>query len=99
MYTEVATINVKPGTEDEFIASVQKAVPLFKNAKGCTSMELQRGVENPGRFRLLVGWKTLENHNVDFRQSPDFQAWRALVGHYFAGPPEVEHTTSVSKAF
>ncbi|MGC1560195.1 MAG: antibiotic biosynthesis monooxygenase, partial [Bradyrhizobium sp.] len=25
----------------------------------------------------------------------DFQAWRGLVGQYFAAPPEVEHTQTV----
>jgi hypothetical protein len=46
---------------------------------------------------LFVSWETLENHTVDFRGSPDFQEWRKLVGHYFAGAPQVEHVTQVLK--
>jgi hypothetical protein len=42
-----------------------------------------------------VKWGTLENHTVDFRSSEDFQAWRGLVGQYFAASPEVEHTQTV----
>jgi hypothetical protein len=43
----------------------------------------------------LVKWETLENHTVDFRGSENFAEWRALVGPYFASPPEVEHTNKV----
>jgi heme-degrading monooxygenase HmoA len=62
-------------------------------------MELQRSVEKPARYRLFVRWETVENHNVDFRGSEDFKAWRALVGHCFATPPEVEHTRQVVTGF
>jgi heme-degrading monooxygenase HmoA len=99
MILEIAQIDVKPGLEAEFEAGVAKAVPLFKRAKGCTGVELKRSVEKPGRYRLFVGWETLENHTVDFRGSADFAEWRKLVGHCFATPPEVEHATQVVKGF
>ena len=99
MVLEIAQIDVKPGMEADFEAGVAKAAALFKRAKGCQGMELQRGIEKPGRYRLVVQWDTIENHNVDFRGSPDFQEWRGLVGHYFASPPEVEHTQTVVAGF
>ncbi len=99
MILEIAQIDVKPGLEAEFEAAVGKAAPLFKRAKGCRRMELQRSIEKPGRYRLFVGWETLENHTVDFRGSEDFQSWRKLVGHCFASPPEVEHTAQVVDGF
>ena len=95
MIYEIAQIDVKPGSENEFEAGVRKAAPLFKRAKGCHSMKLERGIEKPDRYRLVVGWETLENHTVDFRGSADFQEWRSLVGHCFAAPPEVEHVQEV----
>ena len=95
MVLEIAQIDIKPGMEAEFEAGVAKAAPLFKRAKGCSSMALQKSVEKPSRYRLFVGWATVENHTVDFRGSEDFQTWRGLVGQYFAAPPEVEHTETV----
>jgi len=92
MFLEIAQIDIKPGQEAEFEAGVAKAAPLFKRAKGCKGMELQRSHEKPQRYRLMVKWDTLENHTVDFRGSSDFQEWRKLVGHCFAAPPDVEHT-------
>ena len=100
MVLEIAQINVKPGLEAEFEAGVAKAQPIFERAKGCRGMELHRSVEKPNRYRLLVKWETLKNHTVDFRDSADFQQWRALVGHCLdAGGPEVEHTTVVVPGF
>ena len=97
--TEIAQIDIKPGMEAEFEAGVAKAAPLFKRAKGCEAMRVERSVEKPQRYRLFVKWATLENHTVDFRASPDFQEWRKLVGHCFASPPEVEHTQEAVKGF
>lgn len=99
MITEIAQIDVKSGMEDEFESGVGKATPIFKRAKGCKGMSLERSHEKPQRYRLFVKWDTLENHTVDFRGSPDFQEWRKLVGHCFASPPDVEHTKKVVDGF
>ncbi len=99
MILEIAQIDVKPGLEAAFEAGVAEAAPIFKRAKGCSAMELQRSVEKPGRYRLFVTWATLENHTVDFRESADFQEWRKLVSHCFDGAPVVEHTRLALKGF
>ncbi|HEY4980624.1 MAG TPA: antibiotic biosynthesis monooxygenase [Pseudolabrys sp.] len=99
MIIEIAQIDVKPGMENDFEAGVKNAVPLFKRAKGCKGVALQRSHEKPARYRLFVQLETLDNHTVDFRGSPDFQEWRKLVGHCFAAPPEVEHVREVLHGF
>ena len=99
MITEIAQIDVKPGMEADFEAGVKTAAPLFRRAKGCAGMALQRSHEKPQRYRLFVQWQTVENHTVDFRGSADFQEWRKLVGHCFAAPPEVEHVHEVVRGF
>ena len=99
MILEIAQIEVKPGMEANFETDVKNAGPVFKRAKGCTGMALQRSHEKPQRYRLFVQWETLENHTKDFRESADFQEWRKLVAHCFAAPPEVEHVREVVKGF
>jgi heme-degrading monooxygenase HmoA len=99
MIMEIAQIDVKPGMEAEFETGVKNAAPLFKRAKGCTGMALQKSHEKPQRYRLFVKWDTVENHTVDFRGSADFQEWRKLVGHCFASPPDVEHVKEVVHGF
>jgi heme-degrading monooxygenase HmoA len=99
MVLEIAQIDVKPGMETEFEAGVAKAGPVFRRAKGCAGMTLQRSIEKPSRYRLFVQWETVENHTVDFRGSADFAEWRNLVGHCFASSPEVEHVREAVKGF
>ena len=99
MVLEIAQIDVKPGMEAEFEAGVAKATPVFRRAKGCTAMVLQRSIERPSRYRLFVTWETVEDHTVGFRNSPEFQDWRGLVSHCFASPPEVEHVRQVVQGF
>jgi heme-degrading monooxygenase HmoA len=99
MILEIAQIDIKSGMESEFEAGVAKAALLFKRAKGCKGLSLQRSVEKPSRYRLFVKWDKVENHTVDFRGSADFQEWRKLVGHCFATPPEVEHVRETVSGF
>jgi heme-degrading monooxygenase HmoA len=99
MVFESAELLIKPGMEEEFEAGVREAVPLFRRARGCEGMQLQRGIENPLAYRLLVRWQTLEDHTVHFRGSEDFQAWRRLVGHCFDGAPNVTHLDTALDCF
>jgi len=99
MVVESAEILVKAGMEEQFEAGVRAAAPLFQRARGCTSMRLQRGVENPRAYRLLVDWNTVEDHMVHFRESDDFQEWRRLVGHCFDGAPVVTHFEAAVDGF
>lgn len=99
MIFEIAHIQITADSHTAFEAAVTQAVPLFQRAQGCNSMKLERSIEHPDAYRLVVGWTTLENHTVDFRGSDDFQEWRRLVGGFFASPPQVEHMTTVLTGF
>ncbi len=96
MILEVAEITVRPGTEQAFEEGVGKAAPLFLRAKGCQGLLLHRVVETPMVYRLVVKRETVENHMVDFRDSDDFQAWRALVGPFFDSAPRVTHSQCIA---
>jgi len=92
---EMANITVQQGKNAEFEAAVAQAVPLFHRARGCSHVGLQRSVEEPNQYVLIVQWDTVEDHMVHFRESADFQEWRRLVGPYFEKPPVVGHTEVV----
>ena len=97
--TEIALLTIKAGLERDFEIAVAKAAPLFQTAKGARTFTLDRSVENPSRYRLFVRWESVDDHLVEFRNSPAFQQWRELVGEFFATPPEVEHLRNVITAF
>lgn len=96
---ETARIRVRPGTEAAFEAAVAEAVPLFRRAEGCRSLELRRIHEEPSTYVLYVEWDTLAAHLELFRPSDDYVRWRALVGEFFAEPPVVVHDRPVLKGF
>jgi heme-degrading monooxygenase HmoA len=98
MIVEIAQIDVKPGHEGAFEAAVAEATPLFRAAKGCHGLQLQRGIERSAHYYLVVRWETLENHTVDFRGSAAFARWRELAGPHFAATPAVEHVEIVPGA-
>ena len=91
MVTEIAYLTIDPARAAEFEAAVAAATPHFRAAEGCHSMALERVVEDPAQYRLVVGWETVEHHMVTFRESEGFQHWRALAGPFFVGTPRVEH--------
>ena len=99
MILEIADIRVVAGKEAEFDAAIQRGVEtVASKAKGFRGYKVNKGVESPDRYVLMIYWDTLENHTVDFRQGPLFPAWRAIVGPFFAAPPVVEHFTLVAKS-
>ncbi|MBK4734952.1 antibiotic biosynthesis monooxygenase family protein [Noviherbaspirillum pedocola] len=99
MIFELAEIRVKAGSEQQFLVAVAEAAPLFQRARGCRSMRVQRSIEQPDMFTLVVGWDSVEDHMVHFRNSDDFQEWRRLAGPHFAEPPKVQHVSTVYEGF
>jgi heme-degrading monooxygenase HmoA len=99
MILEIADIRIRPGDEAAFDAAIQKGVEtVIAKARGFRGYKVNKGVESPQRYLLMIFWETLENHTVDFRGSSAFAEWRAIVGPYFAGSPTVEHFTLLAKS-
>lgn len=99
MILELADIRIQPGTQIEFDAAIQRGVEqVISKSKGFCGYKVNKGIESPERYVLMIFWDTLENHTVDFRESAAFQEWRAIVGPFFAGPPTVEHFTLLAKS-
>jgi heme-degrading monooxygenase HmoA len=95
MVLEHALITVRPGTGAQFEVALSQARSIIAASPGFVSLTLDRGVETPDRYLLLVHWETLEDHVEGFRASEAFSEWRALIGPYFESPPVVEHFVPV----
>jgi heme-degrading monooxygenase HmoA len=96
MILEVAMLDVIPGREGDFEAAFATASNIISSMPGYLGHELQRCLERPSRYALLVRWETLEDHTVGFRGSPQYQEWRALLHHFYDPFPTVEHFTPVT---
>ena len=99
MILEIADIRIQPGQQAAFEEALQRGIDtVASKAQGFLGFKLNKGIESPERFVLMIFWATLEDHTVGFRQGPLFPQWRAIVGPFFAGPPVVEHFTLVAKS-
>jgi heme-degrading monooxygenase HmoA len=95
MVLEHVVLDVIAGREAEYEAAFEEASPLIEATPGYIRHTLSRCIETPNRYVLLVEWETLEAHLTGFRQSDRFPQWRALLHHFYAPAPLVEHFTQV----
>lgn len=95
MILEAALLDVKPGQEQEFEEAFGKAQSIISSMHGYVSHQLQKCMERASRYILLVNWQAIEDHTVGFRESEEYQQWRALLHHFYDPFPEVEHYQSV----
>ena len=99
MILEVADITIPPGRNAEFDEAIVRGIQtVISQAEGFRGWKVNRGIESPERYLLMIFWDTLEDHTVRFRGGPLFAQWRAIVGPFFAQPPVVEHFTLVAKS-
>jgi heme-degrading monooxygenase HmoA len=87
---EHALLHVTAGREEEFEASLARALPIIESAPGCHGAEVRRQVEDPATYLLLVRWTSVEDHRA-FRTSELFAPWRELTHSFYAEPPVVTH--------
>ena len=99
MILEIADIRIQPGQHAAFDEAIQRGITaVISRARGMKGWKVNRSIESPERYVLMIFWETLEDHTVHFRGGPLFAEWRAIVGPFFAAPPVVEHFNLVGKS-
>jgi heme-degrading monooxygenase HmoA len=95
MILELAHLNVRRGMEQEFEAAFREAQKIIASMPGYLSHEVMRCLEKSSDYLLLVRWQTLEDHEVGFRTSAQYQAWKKLLHHFYDPFPTVLHFAGV----
>lgn len=95
MILEIAHLDVIPNQTAEFELAFSTAQQIISAMPGYISHELQRCLERPNHYVLLVRWQTLEDHTERFRGSAQYQDWKRLLHHFYDPFPTVEHYESV----
>jgi heme-degrading monooxygenase HmoA len=95
MILEAAMLNVVRGSEAAFETAFRRASRILASMPGYLSHELQRCIEVPGRYLLLVRWEQLSDHVEGFRKSPQYEEWRRLLHGFYDPFPTVEHFETV----
>lgn len=95
---EQVELRVREGQEAAYEAAFELAAPIIRRQVGCRSVRLVRSVEHPSRYVLLVQWAREQDHAIGFRQSADYQAWRALLHHFYEDVPPVDHWRDIHRS-
>lgn len=98
MILEVAPLQIRPGTSADFEAAFLVAQDIIASMPGYVSHELRRCIERRDEYLLLVKWRSLEDHEVGFRKSPQYQKWKGLLHHFYEPFPTVSHYQRVEGA-
>lgn len=96
MILEIAQLQIRPGQGGAFEASFAQAQALVASMPGYLGHELQRCLERPDHYMLLIRWESVAHHEQEFRGSPEYQTWRQLLHHYYDPFPMVLHYECVS---
>jgi heme-degrading monooxygenase HmoA len=95
MILEVAILQVRQGHGADFERAFEGARSIIAAMPGHLSLQLQRCLEVPDKYVLLVEWNRLEDHTVGFRQSEQYIEWKRLLHHFYDPFPTVEHYEAV----
>lgn len=95
MILEVAPLKIRPGQAAEFERAFGEAERIITGMASYVSHEVQRCLERADEYILLVRWRTLEDHEVGFRKSPEYQEWKRLLHHFYDPFPAVSHYAPV----
>jgi heme-degrading monooxygenase HmoA len=95
MIQELAILFIKPGKAGEFEKDFAIAGQYISSIKGYIAHKLQKCLEQPDKYILLVEWENVEDHTKGFRQSEVYLQWKELLHHYYDPFPVVEHFETV----
>ena len=98
MILEHAILPVKAELSEAFETAFRDAVPLIAGMPGFHHLRLERCIERPDFYLLLVEWDRLEDHTEGFRDSPEYQEWRRRLHHFYEPFPVVEHYETITTA-
>lgn len=95
MVLEAAYLNVVEGQTEDFERDFAAAGQYISSIEGYISHTLQKCIEAPNKYLLLVQWKDLESHTIGFRTSEVYLKWKDLLHKYYSPFPTVEHFVQV----
>ena len=95
MILEVAILHVKQGQESHFEKDFSIASQYISSINGYLGHSLRKCIEQENKYILLVDWKTVDDHEIGFRNSAEYLKWKELLHDYYAPFPIVEHYKTV----
>ena len=91
MILEVAILNIKKGQSEAFEKAFSRAKNIISSMNGYINHQLKKCIEEKDKYILLVNWETIEDHEIGFRKSENYQQWKALLHNFYQPFPTVQH--------
>lgn len=83
MITEMAILTALPDSGDALGRAIAEGIEFIRQDPGCESIQVTRGIEQPDRFVVSVGWTSLAAHVEHFRSTPQFGRWLGSISGLF----------------
>jgi len=91
MVTEIAIFQALPGKDDELGQAILQGLEVIRQHPECISARVERCIEQPAQYMLVVIWTSLEAHTQGFRDGPLYPQWRSYINGLFVESPVVYH--------
>ena len=91
MIVEHALLQIRPGQSVQFENAMQQARTLIARQPGFQSSAIRPASEDQDQYLLLVEWDKIASHRDGFRQSEDYQQWRALLHAFYDPMPGITY--------
>lgn len=95
MVEEIFQLEVAPGTAGAFENDFPKVVALLETSDGYRGSELKRSVENDNLFLISVQWESLDAHNVDFKNTDEYEEMKQILAPHYIEVPNFQHFVKV----
>ena len=88
---EIVLLALREASVENFDVVMRDAIKHLRSAPGYIEHTYGPCVEDVGVFVLMVWWRSVESHVVEFRLSPQHAQWRSLLQNHLKSEPWVRH--------
>ncbi|KXU33792.1 hypothetical protein AXW74_00450 [Sphingobium sp. AM] len=97
MILEISRVKILPGKEEEFERVFYEACEITSALKGYRGCALEKSIDTPGIYYMMMNWASVEAHLVEFPQSPEGARAMELVVPLFDGMPVADHVVRIER--
>ncbi|MBS1789309.1 MAG: antibiotic biosynthesis monooxygenase [Acidobacteria bacterium] len=94
--TVIAYIEVKPGTEEEFLKHAAKVIAATRAEAACINYDLHHAADAPHKFVFYENWRSMAGLD-QHAKSAHIQAFRGGIAELLAKPTEITIWKMVSQ--
>lgn len=95
MIRVTASIETRPGKEEELIAALGQAAALTRQEEGCLEYDLHRSLTAPHRFTMIETWKSQQALDAHLK-TPHIQELFAKAESIVAAPVDIQTWSKVN---